>query len=179
MAKTLAGGLAVSIAALLFAGCGGGSSASEVAVDAVAAPDSTTMTIAETVPPSTEPVALEVPTTQAAPVTRSAQPSQTNPAIPPSPTTTACVPDQSRLAQLEDDRILDGVRAVGAALDEIFYSLDPSFGIEVDRVRRANINEWQRALAALNSCQITSWKFLGYPASWNYTTPTTSWWGTN
>jgi len=179
MAKTLAKVLAVSIAAILIASCGGGSAPSEVAVDAVSASDSTTTssTIAVMVPPSTEPVTVEVPATQAPPVTRPTEPSQT---IPPSPTTTICVPDQSRLGQLEDDRITDASNFAIAALKNTFESFVPAYGIEINRVRSANLAEWRRALAALQSCQITTWRFENYPFSENYRTPpTTGGWGLN
>jgi hypothetical protein len=178
MAKTLAGVLAVSVAALLFAGCGGGSSPSEVAVDAVSASDSTTTTTAETVPPSTEPVALEVPTTPAPPVTRSTQPSQTVPAIPPPPTTTICVPNQSQISKLNVD--WENQLATGAVNSlKIIFGPDsyvPAFGIENSRVERANRAERDRALAELQSCKPTTWSFQRYPRESDYRmTPTTLW----
>jgi hypothetical protein len=180
MAKTLAGVLAVLIAALLFAGCGG-SSPSEVAVDAVTASDSTTMTIAETVPPSTEPVALEVPTTQAPPVTRSTQPSQTILAIPPLPTTTICVPNQSLISELNVD--WENQLAIGAINSlEIIFDPDsyvPAFGVENSRVERANRVERDRALAELQSCKLTTWIFQRYPNRSDYRMTTTTLWGWN
>jgi hypothetical protein len=122
-----------------------------------------------------EPVAVEVPVASEPRSQNTTRPTEAPRVSPPIPTTTICIPDQSQLSQLESNRITDAARFTAEAISNNFESFVPAFGIEINRIRKANIAEWQRALAALQSCQATSWNFERYPNRENYRTPTTTW----
>ncbi|CAB4346707.1 MAG: hypothetical protein F2567_08815 [Actinobacteria bacterium] len=154
-----------------------GSSPSQVAV----VETSTTTTFVETVPATTEPVVSEVPGTQSPqqpPTTRSAP--QALP-LPPIPTTTICVPNQSLISKLnvewENQLAISAVNSLEIIFHDYYV---PAFGVENSRVERANRVERDRALAELQSCKLTTWIFQRYPNGADYRmTATTSWWGSN
>ena len=135
----------------------------------------TTVVDTTVVDTTVEPVAVEVPVASEPRSQNTTRPTEAPRVSPPIPTTTICIPDQSQLSQLESNRLTDAARFTAEAISNNFESFVPAFGIEINRIRKANIAEWQRALAALQSCQATSWNFERYPNRENYRTPTTTW----